>query len=113
MDCVFCRIATGEIPAAILEKDDKVIVLRDINPQAPVHLLILPIEHIASIADVDKAKVDLLGHIILVANKMALKEGIATKGYRLAINCRREGGQTVDHLHVHLLGGRQLNGRLG
>ncbi|MCH9036310.1 MAG: histidine triad nucleotide-binding protein [Chloroflexi bacterium] len=113
MDCIFCKIAGGEVPSDILHQDDRVIVIRDINPQAPVHLLIMPREHIASLRDIDDANASLMGHMALVANQMAEREGVAEKGYRLAINCGDEGGQTVGHLHAHLLGGRQLSGRLG
>ena len=113
MDCIFCKIAGGEVPSDILHQDDRVIVIRDINPQAPVHLLIMPREHTASLRDITDANASLMGHMVLVANRMAEREGLAEKGYRLAINCGDEGGQTVGHLHAHLLGGRQLSGRLG
>ena len=113
MDCIFCKIAQGEIPSDVLHQDDKALVIRDINPQAPTHLLILPREHLDSLRDITDANVSLMSHMVLLANRMAEREGVAEKGYRLAINCGQEGGQTVGHLHIHLLGGRALSGRLG
>jgi len=112
-DCLFCKIASGEIQGDVVDHDDKVLVLRDINPQAPVHLLVLPFEHIQSVADIDESNADLIGRMTLMANQAAANEGIAEKGYRLALNCGHEGGQSVDHLHMHVLGGRQLTGQLG
>lgn len=113
MDCIFCKIAAGEIPADILYTDEEVIAFRDINPQAPVHVLIIPGEHITSLADLPEEKSVLVGHIVNVANKLTISEGIAQSGYRVAINCGQQGGQLVQHLHMHLLGGRQLAGNLG
>lgn len=112
-DCIFCKIGAGEVQGDILDRDDQVFVLRDINPQAPVHLLVLPFEHIPSISGVTEKNMDLIARMTLMAKKAAAKAGAADKGYRLAINCGREGGQTVAHLHMHVLGGRQLSGRLG
>ena len=112
-DCIFCKIGSGEIKSDILDRDEKLFVLRDINPQAPVHLLVIPFEHIPSLADIGESQADLISRMVLMANKAAIQQGVAEKGYRLAINCREEGGQTVGHLHMHLLGGRQLSGRLG
>ncbi len=112
-DCVFCKIASGQIQSQILYRDGEVFAIRDISPQAPKHLLVLPVEHIPSLADVTEEQAPLLAHMLLVANRLAKEEGVAEKGYRLSINCRGEGGQTVPHLHIHLLGGRQLSGRLG
>ena len=112
-DCIFCKIASGELQSDVLDHDDTVLVLRDINPQAPVHLLIMPFEHIATVADLDDSHADLVGRMVSMANRMAVQEGVAERGYRLAINCGEEGGQSVDHLHMHLLGGRQLSGALG
>ncbi len=113
MDCIFCKVAKGEIPSDILHQDDKALVIRDINPQAPTHLLILPKEHLGSLRDINGANASLMSHMVLLANRMAKREGVADKGYRLAINCGEEGGQTVGHLHIHLLGGRHLSGQLG
>ena len=112
-DCIFCKIGSGEIEGDVLDHDDRVLVLRDMSPQAPLHLLIMPFEHIATVADLDDSHAYLVGRMVSMANRMAVQEGVAERGYRLAINCREEGGQSVDHLHMHLLGGRQLSGTLG
>ena len=113
MDCIFCKIVAGDIPAETLHRDERVIVIRDINPQAPTHLLVLPTSHLPSLRDIGAENASLAGHMTVVANEMARKEGIFDNGYRLAINCGDEGGQTVGHLHMHVLGGRQLSGLLG
>ena len=113
MDCIFCKIAAGEVPADILHTDEEVIAFRDINPQAPVHVLIIPGEHIATLADFPEERSVLVGHMVDVANKLAISEGISESGYRLVISCGQQGGQLVQHLHMHLLGGRQLSGTLG
>jgi histidine triad (HIT) family protein len=113
MDCIFCKIAAGETPADIIYTDEEVIAFRDINPQAPVHVLIIPGEHIATLADLLEEKAMLVGHMVDVANRLARREGISESGYRVVINCGRQGGQLVHHLHMHLLGGRQLSGVLG
>ena len=113
MDCVFCKIASGEIPSTIVYQDEQVIAFHDINPQAPKHLLIIPRKHVPTIAHLSEAESSLIGHMISVANQLAKMEGVAESGYRLVINCGKEGGQLVNHLHLHLLGGRQLSGRLG
>ena len=113
MDCVFCKIVTGKIPAEVLHRDEQVIVIRDINPQSPTHLLVLPSEHLPSIRDIGAENASLAGHMTIVANDMARREGVFDRGYRLVINCGDEGGQTVGHLHMHVLGGRQLSGQLG
>jgi histidine triad (HIT) family protein len=113
MDCIFCQIVAGEIPSEILYQDEQVAAFRDINPQAPVHLLIIPKKHIPSLVDLSEADLPLIGHMVIVANQLAEKEGVAESGYRLAVNCGRDGGQLVPHLHMHLLGGRKLSGALG
>ena len=113
MDCIFCQIASGKIPSDIVYQDEELIAFRDINPQAPVHLIIIPRKHIPSLAYLSQADSSLLGHMVAVANQLAKGEGVAEKGYRLAINCGEEGGQLVPHLHLHLLGGRRLSGTLG
>jgi len=113
MDCIFCKIVAGEIPGEIIYQDEEIIAFRDINPQAPTHLIIIPKKHIPSLADLSEADSPLIGHMVTVANQLARKEGIAEKGYRLAINCGQQGGQLVPHLHMHLLGGRRLTGKLG
>lgn len=107
-ECVFCRIASGEIPAERVYEDDGVIAIRDINPQAPVHLLLIPRRHIASLAGVTPADRDLLGALMLLAAALAEREGVRGRGFRLVMNSGAEGGQTVPHLHLHLLGGRAM-----
>jgi len=113
MDCIFCKIAAGEVPADILHTDEDVIAFRDINPQAPVHILIVPGEHIATLAELPEEKSMLVAHMVEVANKLATSEGISESGYRVVINCGPHGGQDVPHLHMHLAGGRQLSGSFG
>lgn len=113
MDCIFCQIVDGKIPSEILYQDDEVIAFRDINPQAPVHLLIIPRRHISSLAELPDADTPLIGHMTKVANQLAKQEGIFESGYRLVINCGEQGGQIVPHLHMHLLGRRSLSGRMG
>lgn len=112
MDCIFCQIVAGKIPSEILYQDERVIAFPDIHPQTPVHILIIPKKHIASLADLPEAESAIIGHMANVANQMAKKKGVFEKGYRLVINCGKEGGQLVPHLHMHLLGGRQLPGKL-
>ncbi len=107
-DCIFCRIPREEPPGQILYKDDRVCVIRDIEPQAPVHLLILPLYHIASLAYVGPGQEQMMGHIFLVAEEMARREGVTISGYRLVLNQGTDAGQTVEHAHVHLLGGENL-----
>ncbi|AGG06094.1 hypothetical protein CY91_05405 [Dehalococcoides mccartyi] len=113
MGCLFCAIAKGEIPAQIVYKDEDLVAFKDINPQSPVHILIIPRRHIANLTDLDEADTELAGKMILLAGKLAREMDIAESGYRLVINSGREGGQVVQHLHLHLLGGRQLGGQLG
>jgi histidine triad (HIT) family protein len=113
MDCIFCQIASGKIPSDIVYQDEELIAFRDIKPQAPVHLIIIPRKHIPSLAQLSEADSSLVGHMIAIANQLAKDEGVAEKGYRLAINCGEEGGQLVPHLHLHLLGGRRLSDTLG
>jgi len=105
-DCVFCRIVAGEIPAEIIDVDDDTVVIRDINPQAPTHLLVIPKEHIPSADKVEEPKV--WAEIFDKATKVARKLGLEKEGYRLVVNCGWKAGQTVFHLHVHLLSGRLL-----
>ncbi len=106
-DCLFCKIAKGEIPSTIVYEDDDVIAFNDIDPQAPVHVLIIPKEHYDSILSVPAGS-DLISHIHTVAIRIALKLGIADSGFRLVNNTGVDGGQTVHHLHYHLLGGRSM-----
>ncbi|MHB9093222.1 MAG: histidine triad nucleotide-binding protein [Eubacteriales bacterium] len=107
-DCIFCKIVRKEIPSQIVYEDDRVLVFKDINPLAPVHALIIPKEHLTNLLDINEDNVDLIGHIHLVANKLARDAGIAEKGYRVVTNCNKEGGQIIFHLHYHLIGGEQL-----
>lgn len=108
MDCLFCKIIKGEIPSAKVYEDDKVYAFRDIEPQAPVHILIIPKAHIASANELTEVNASIVGHIFAVAAKIAKEEGIAEGGYRIVNNCGEDGGQTVKHLHFHMLGGRSL-----
>ena len=113
MDCIFCQIVGGKVPSEIIYQDEEVTAFRDIEPQAPIHLLIIPKRHIPSLAHLSEAEAPLMGHIVSVANQLAKGEGISESGYRLVINCGKEGGQLVPHLHMHLLGGRRLSDALG
>jgi len=107
-DCIFCKIASGQIPAKILYQDDSVVAFPDINPATPVHILIIPKKHIPSVLDLSEDDLPLMGHMIDIANQLAKKEGVAENGYRLVINCGKDAGQEVSHLHLHLLAGRRL-----
>lgn len=112
MECVFCRIIDGEIPASIVYQDEEFLAFRDIQPQAPEHFVIIPKAHISSVMQLVDEQQGLIGRLILVARELAEREGI-TNGYRLAINCGADGGQLVPHIHLHLLGGRKLSDQLG
>ncbi len=112
-DCIFCQIATGKISSEILYQDEEVVAFRDINPQAPIHLLVIPKKHTPSLAHLSEAESPLIGHMVNIANQLAKREGVFESGYRLVINCGKEGGQLVPHLHLHILGGRQLSGTMG
>jgi histidine triad (HIT) family protein len=111
--CIFCDIIAGKIPSEIIYRNEWVAAFRDINPQAPTHILIVPLKHIASLDLLDPADQPLVAEMVAAANELARREGIAEKGYRVAINCGEWGGQVVPHLHLHLLGGRTLSGSLG
>ncbi|TCK06680.1 histidine triad nucleotide-binding protein [Phorcysia thermohydrogeniphila] len=106
--CVFCEIINGELPAKVVYEDEKVIAFHDINPQAPVHILIVPKEHIPTVNDLEEKHAEVVGHIFLVAKKIAQDMGFAENGYRILINCNRDGGQEVYHIHFHLLAGKPL-----
>lgn len=110
MSTIFSRIIAGDASADIVYRDDRVIAFRDINPAAPTHILVVPNKEIPTVNDLEEEDAALVGHMVLVAKQLALKEGIAERGYRLIINCNAEGGQVVYHLHLHLLGGRPLGG---
>lgn len=107
-DCIFCKIANGDIPSAKVYEDDKVLAFNDLNPEAPVHILIIPKEHISSALEINSDNCCIAGHIFYVATKIATDMGFAENGFRLVNNCGADGGQTVQHLHFHLLAGRNL-----
>jgi histidine triad (HIT) family protein len=107
-DCIFCKIARKEIPATVVAETDQWVVFRDINPQAPTHLLIVPRRHVPSVNDLSDADRDLVGVLLLAARTLAEKEGIAGSGYRVVVNTNADAGQSVPHLHLHLLGGRRM-----
>lgn len=108
MGCIFCKIAAGEIPSTPVYQDEQVYAFADLHPQAPVHVLIVPREHLASLDDGDASQRALLGHLLGTAAEIAKMSGLG-KGYRVVVNTGPEGGQTVDHLHLHLLGGRAMS----
>jgi histidine triad (HIT) family protein len=108
MPCLFCKIIAGEIPSKAIFEDDLTYAFRDINPQAPLHVLVVPRKHIASLAESGAEDEALLGHLHLVAARIAASEGLSD-GFRTVINTGPDGGQTVDHLHIHLLGGRSMH----
>ena len=112
-DCIFCKIAAGEIPSDFVYRDDEIVAFNDINPLAPTHVLIIPKRHITALSDIGQADAPLLARLVLVANQIAGERGISETGYRLVINSGVEGGQVVPHLHLHLLGGRKLDDKLG
>ena len=107
-DCIFCNIAKGNVPSQIEFEDDKIMVFKDINPQAPVHLLLIPKQHFDSLMEVDSEDSDIIAHIYMVAKKIAKQRGFDKYGFRIVMNCGRDGGQTVQHIHFHLLAGRNL-----
>jgi len=113
MDCIFCQIVAGKVPSEILYQDEEVIAFRDINPQAPTHLIIIPKRHIPSLAHLSGELSSVIEHMVEAANKLAEREGISETGYRLVINCGQWGGQLVPHLHMHLIGGRRLSDAIG
>ena len=107
-DCIFCKIAAGDIPATSLYDDGDVLAFPDINPEAPIHLLIIPRKHIPTLNDLTEADAALIGRMHLAAKQLAAELGVADSGYRTVINCNRAAGQLVFHVHMHLLGGREL-----
>ena len=107
-DCLFCKIINRELPADIVFEDEEMLAFNDINPQAPTHMLIIPKKHYATVNELTEAEIDLPGKLVLRARTLASEKGIAESGYRLIMNCNAQGGQTVYHIHMHLLGGRQL-----
>ena len=107
-DCLFCKIIKGEIPANIVDQSEHALAFRDINPQAPIHVLIIPKEHIASCSDLNVENIHYLSEMAFLAQNVALEEKITQDGYRWVINTGNNGGQTVDHIHLHLMGGRNM-----
>ena len=105
-NCLFCKIASKEIPAVTVFEDDVCVAFRDINPQAPIHVLLIPRDHVDSLAETEDSHKSMLGHLVGAARDLAADMGVAEDGYRLVVNTNRNGGQTVFHLHVHLLAGR-------
>lgn len=106
--CLFCKMVAGDIQPDVVYEDDDVLAFRDINPQAPTHVLVIPKVHIATINDIDAGQDALAGKLFLAAKKVAAIDGIATSGYRVVMNCNRHAGQEVYHIHLHVLGGRQM-----
>jgi len=109
MSCLFCRIAAGEIPASIVYQDDRVVAFKDINPQAPLHVLVVPRGHIATLNDLSADEDALVGEMVRRAAAIAAEHGYAERGYRTVFNCNAEAGQTVFHIHLHVLAGRGLS----
>ena len=107
-DCLFCKILSGDIPADIVYESDSAIAFRDINPQAPMHVLIIPRKHIATINDLDEEDQEVVGSLYLAAKDIARAEGVSDEGYRAVMNCNEGAGQSVFHIHLHVLGGRAL-----
>ncbi len=107
-DCLFCKIVRGEIPADVVHETDHILAFNDITPQAPVHVLIIPKNHVATLNDLTSDDGELMGNMVIAAKDIATELGIEKEGYRTVFNCNRHGGQEVYHLHLHLLGGRQM-----
>ena len=111
-DCLFCKIVKKEIPSTIVYEDEEIIAFRDINPVAPVHVLVIPKKHISSLVDLKPEDETVVGRIYSVINKIAKQEGIDEKGFRVVVNCGEDGGQEVKHLHFHLIGGKKLGTKI-
>ncbi len=111
-DCIFCKIINKEIPSTIVYEDEKIIAFKDINPVAPVHVLVIPKKHITSLIELEDEDKNIIGDIYLVINKIAKELGIAEKGFRVIVNCGEDGGQEVKHLHFHLIGGEKLGTKI-
>ncbi len=108
-NCIFCKIINKEIPASMVFEDEKMIAFNDINPQAPIHVLLIPREHFASLNDIPEEKKNILSHLLLKARQIAQEKGTAEKGYRIVLNTEKDSGQEVFHIHFHLLGGRRMH----
>lgn len=111
-DCIFCKIINKEISSTIVYEDEKIIAFKDINPVAPVHVLVIPKKHITSLIELEDEDKNIIGDIYLVINKIAKELGIAEKGFRVIVNCGEDGGQEVKHLHFHLIGGEKLGTKI-
>ena len=107
-DCLFCRIIAGDIPGAIVYRDDRVVAIKDINPRAPMHLLVLPVQHIATLNDLSVDHDGIVGELVRRGGALAAEHGYAERGYRTVFNCNADAGQTVFHIHLHVLAGRRL-----
>lgn len=108
MECIFCKIVEKKMPAKIIHEDDQSVAFEDVNPQAPIHILVVPKKHIPTSLDIKEEDKALIGHLFEVANEVAKDKGIAERGFRLVMNCNAEAGQTIFHIHLHLLGGREM-----
>ncbi len=107
-DCIFCRIIRKEIPADLVYEDDETVAFKDINPQAPVHVVVIPKQHIQKVSDIKKESPNVISGLVEAGNKAAVAMGLEDKGYRFVVNCGKDAGQEVPHLHMHVLGGRKL-----
>lgn len=111
-DCIFCKIIKGEIPSTKVYEDEEILAFKDINPAAPIHILVIPKKHIKSLVELEKEDEILVGKIYTVINKIAEEQGVKEKGYRVIVNCGKDGGQEVGHLHFHLLAGKPLGEKI-
>jgi histidine triad (HIT) family protein len=108
-ECIFCKIVKGDIPAEFVYSDEDIVAFNDINPQAPVHILIIPRKHIPTVMDIQEEDKELIGKIYLVAQQLAKEKDVAVQGFRMVVNCNRDAGQEVFHIHLHLLAGRKMS----
>ncbi len=111
-DCIFCKIINKEIPSKIIYEDDKVIAFNDINPATPIHILVVPKEHIEKITDIKDENTDLIAHVFKVINKIAKEQGFAEQGFRIINNCGKDSGQEVMHIHFHVLAGKKMGPKI-
>ena len=111
-DCIFCKIIKGEIPSDKVYEDEEILAFKDINPAAPIHILVIPKKHIPSLVELEQGDEEIIGKIYRIINKIAKEQGIDNKGFRVIVNCGKDGGQEVNHLHFHLLGGKQLGEKI-
>ena len=111
-DCIFCKIIKGEVPSTKVYEDEEILAFKDINPAAPIHILVIPKKHIKSLVELEKEDEILIGKIYTVINKVAEEQGVKENGYRVIVNCGKDGGQEVEHLHFHLLAGKPLGEKI-